>query len=252
MVRPNRSNRNEKADNNPSDNESNNNNYYVLIGTIVIGVGALIMIVFSLISGINEGKALEEEHQSVINKHGVLDEEYLSLFNEIEGKKTDAMEESFGVSSEIIMEDSNQVEDFLDSAFTWVNGDEYDTSRDEYIDMLGKKNSFTKHYMPENIKIETYDSDEDEYGETSFIDENSLKSKMDSVTTIPIKADGDTIHYTSIVVFHMYKESIDNIDKSRLDESYAIVDYKVYGDASKDERKLSEVKAWNGFSTSLD
>lgn len=185
--------------------------------------------------------SLEDKRTKLANKIHLADNKVLELEVERDKKQNEVVLKETGLDFEMIRQDVQSAESYFKQAFTWSNGGEYDRTRDEYIKSLGKDNSFTKSYLPENIKIDTDD------GDLSYIDANSLKSMFSNMSVTPMASEGDSIRYTAIVEYYVYtsEKDINNLDA--LAPSNAIIMFTV--SKGDDGRTVGEVKAWNGTST---
>lgn len=141
-----------------------------------------------------------------------------------------------GISNQKIVEDSSVASDFFKPAFTWTSGDEYDATRQMFIELLGENNRFVKEYLVENTKVDDFNK----------IDVNELKMSMDTLTAYPSKLiDDDTYEYLGFIKYYPYKDASDLKVKDKLTASTAIVQYTV---SSKDgEPTVTNISAWNGM-----
>lgn len=211
-------------------------NKKLLIFTIIS-----VFITFAFISVvISQNKTMKD----LTNKKSELTTRHDKLKKDISKAEADNKEieqgivsETIGINVSLLNKDEEKAKEFFEPAFSWTNGDEYEEARDAYNKYLGE-NTFTKTYIPEDIKVELNE------GEISRIDFRGIKAHMAEIETIPLTANENRIRYVSIVKYYMYKDKRDLTNLSALEPSTAIVKFTISGE----DRTISEVEAWSGFS----
>ncbi|MGX1195853.1 hypothetical protein [Metabacillus sp. SLBN-84] len=118
---------------------------------------------------------------------------------------------------------------------------DYDKARSDYIESLGKDNSFTSVYLPADTKIDTND------GPLSYIDFKELKTTLGSVHVVPMTSEGDRIRYVAFVQYYMHRKNEDMVNPKALESSEAIIEFTAAGDPKEGERIVTEVNASPGF-----
>lgn len=215
----------------------------LIIGMIVLSAFFTSQIV-SYNRAIKEAKA---DRSALYGKMLKLEREIAKREGVLKDQKNEVIVKATGLDPRLIEKDKPIVEKFFEPAFDWSNGKEYENARQHYMKQLGKDNSFTKTYLPPDTVIKTKD------GNLSFIDYKKLKAKMNDVEIVPLMAKGSRVRYVAFLTYYMYKDEKDLADLSALEPSKAIIRFTVSNDSSAESgRKVSEIEAWAGFSSSHD
>lgn len=177
-------------------------------------------------------KALEEEARSALYD---VSNEMAVKSNDTAKEKSKLMRKSTGVDADMVASDRDFVVPFFEPAFTWTNGEGYDSARKLLISELGSDSTFVTTYMPVNETVDQYNK----------IDVNNLKSKFDKMVLYPLSVDGDNYTYLGVVDYYVYKEKSDLDAKRKLTASEAIIEFTLKG--KDDNRVVTNVKSWSGF-----
>lgn len=145
--------------------------------------------------------------------------------------------ETTGIDPERIRKDTSAFEDFIEDAFTWTSGEEYDQMRDEYIEHLGEESPFVQTYLAENMKKDGY----------NYVDTFNMKSKYVTKDTYPLEDRDGVMDYLGVVEYYLYNEKKDLVGINRLSTSKAFIHYSVHVD-DDGNRLISNVSADPGFS----
>lgn len=219
----------------------------VLMGLII---GMIVLFAFFTFQIVSQNGAIKEAKAERSALHGEilkLEREIAKREGVLKDQKNEVIVETTGLDPQLVEKDKPVVEKFFEPAFNWSNWQEYENARQHYMKQLGKDNSFTKTYLPPDTIIETND------GALAFIDYKKLKAKMDDIEIVPLTAEGDRVRYVAFLTYYMYKDEKDLVNLSALEPSKAIVQFTVSNDSSAESgRKVSEVEAWAGFSSSHD
>lgn len=205
----------------------------------------LVAVSFTLASGGKEVEALENRHAELSGKLAELDVSIAEKQSAQDSQKKEAVIEASGLDPSLINIDTDAATEYFGAAFNWSNGSEYDLARAKYDESLGKGNTFTKTYFPENTKIPTAD------GEVNFIDFKEMRAQMEGMVIVPLTAEGERVRYVAFVRYYMFKDAEDVNNTDALTPSDAIIEFTASGDPDG-ERTVSEVEAWAGFSAVLE
>ena len=207
---------------------------------------SIIVVIFLLVAGsiiqVKNEKDLKVTLNSLNNELSSLKKEIANRESELDEEKSTVIIKSTGLNPKLVEKDKDLTETFFKDAFNWQNGTEYDTARSVYMKYLGDDNTFTKTYLPPDIKIATQD------GDLAYIDHVKLKSRLDSMSVIPLNVVDNRIRYVAFVKYYVYKNTKDLVNTKALDASEAIIKFTVAGETDG-KREISEVEAWSGFST---
>lgn len=213
-------------------------NYIIIGGIIVLFMG--IILLWNLQS---EKSQLSEKTVELSQQLTMLEKQAAEKNIDINIKKSDhaaAQEEAeMIITEEQVDNDEILAKEFFTPAFDWTSGEQYDEMREQYVSLLGENSSFVDTYIVENIKIETNE------GELSYIDQNELRSKMHSLTAIPVEIKGDRIRYVAFIVHYMHKDQKDLVNLDALDKSEVIVEFTITGDKNSSNQEIADVEAWN-------
>lgn len=182
----------------------------------------------------DELKVLEQQKANLLKESKIVTEENIVV-------KKEVIEDVSGLSISMIDNDTRLASEFFDLAFNWQTSEQYDIARKFYIDSLGDNNSFTKKYLPPQIRVKS------EMGVISQIDYYEMKAKLDDIVVVPMKRDGDKIDYTAIVNYYVYKDKRDLGDTRDLKSSKAIIKFTV--DGADGNRKVMKADATSGYDT---
>ncbi|WP_186320387.1 hypothetical protein [Paenibacillus sp. Y412MC10] len=214
---------------------------------LLILVAGLVLLLSGITYGKkhNEIKKLDAEYTALSSQVNQTERDIATKQAEVTSQKKESVKKVTGLDPELIQSDSTEAEKYFVAAFSWSNGTEYEGVRNQYIASLGEDNSFTKTYLPPDTKIETNN------GMLSFIDFKKLRTTMDSIYVVPITAEGNRVRYVAFVQYIMHKDGSDLANKNVLERSEAILEFTAAGDASKGERRITEVSARAGYSAGL-
>ncbi|MCC2248988.1 hypothetical protein JUJ52_03320 [Virgibacillus sp. AGTR] len=221
-------------------------NNRTLLFLVIGGIVLFIFVGVSLWSQIAEKKALEDEHASLISKMNTVEKNIAKRQAEIDAKKSASIKEATGIDPSLIKTDTTAAKSYFKPAFNWKSGGDYDKTRNDYIESLGKDNTFTATYLPPDTKIDTDD------GPLSYIDFKGLQVTMGDIHIVPMSAEGNRIRYVAFVQYFMHKDESDMVNPEALEESEAIIEFTAAGDVEKGERRVTEVNARAGFQSSLE
>lgn len=221
-------------------------NNRTLLYLVIGGAALLIFVGISLWTQSADKKELENTHASLINELNTVEMDIAKRQSELDAQKSASVKEATGLDPSLIGSDTQSAEEFFGPAFNWKSGEQYDKVRTSYMESLGEGNSFTATYLPADTKIETNN------GLLSFIDHKGLQTTMAGMSIVPMKAEGDRIRYVAFVRYFMHQTENDTVNPEALEESEAIIEFTAAGDASKGERRVTEVSARAGFHSNLD
>lgn len=187
--------------------------------------------------------ALADEQTALTTTMSTLERGIADAKVENDTATTEVITDVTGFDVSLINPDRDIAGSFLQAAFQWDNAEEYEAARAAYNEALGEDNSFTSTYMPPDIKVET------EKGEISYIDHKEVRSEYQDIRVVPLSADGDDVRYAGFVTHYMYKQGEDIDNKDALKPSEAIIEFTMTGEPLTKERRVTDVKAWSGFST---
>lgn len=201
-------------------------------------VGFIIMAASIAVGSINRSGAtadlatLQDEVSSLSNNLALKRQEDQKVRNEVIYRTT-------GIHPETVLKDTTLFRDFVEPAFTWSSGEEYDVMRDEYIKQLGQDSPFVSVYLAENLKVDDH----------NYIDVNNLKSTMSSVDIYPLVERDGTMEYMGVVDYYLYNEADDLVGQGAQSTttSKAIVKFTVNGEG--DGRTVSNIRADAGFAS---
>lgn len=220
-------------------------NNRVLVLSVFAGGILLIIMGFFYMQQSSEISALEAERAEVGATLTEAERTILERDAVVNQEKTEATVEATGLNPDIINADRAEVETFFEPAFSWTNGEEYNSVRSSYDDILGDGNSFTDTYLPEDVTIETDD------GELMYIDHQGIRTQMGNMIVTPLISEADNrIRYVAIVEYFMHLEAEDLANTDALDASHAVIEFTVSG--PEGSRMVSEVDAWTGFTSSVN
>lgn len=211
----------------------------IVIGCVVMFVAVIV----SLSQQYIEKTKLEDKQLTLSNRLSDLQEKTSEKEAALAAKKAKVIYKTTGLDASYIAVDEKAAESFFEDAFNWRSSDEYNKARAKYMKELGRDNSFTKTYLPPDTVIDTND------GKLSFIDFKSLKAHLGKIEVVPLTADKNTIHYVAFVRYYMYKNEGDLNNLDALAASDAVIKFTASG--NKNDRKISDVQAWAGFSSSF-
>lgn len=214
--------------------------------SLIVGMIALVLLGISLWNQRAEKTALEETHASLISKLNAVENDIAKQQVELDEKKSASIKEVTGLDPALIDSDTEAAKAYFKPAFDWKSGDGYDKVRNDYIESLGKDNSFTKTYLPPDTLIDTDD------GPLSYIDFKRIKATMGDMYIVPLTAEGNRIRYVAFVQYFMHKNEEDVAEPDALEESEAIIEFTAAGNPGEGKRHVTEVNARAGFQSSLD
>lgn len=217
-----------------------------LFGVVIAGVVLIIALGIMIAERQVEKSALETEHADALNQLSEIERKIGEKQADIDSKKLTSIRQTTGLDPKLIVSDSGEAEKYFKQAFSWKNGDEYEKARQQYIKSLGEDNTFTKVYLPPDVKIDTND------GKLSYIDFKKIRATMDGVHIIPMTSEGNRIRYVAFVTYYMHKNENDLVNKNALNPSLAIIEFTASGDKSTGGRVISDVNGRAGFSSSSD
>lgn len=203
---------------------------------LILGFGFVVMvgmIVYSVSMNREKTESIER-----------LESEVVSLRNDIKLRRqsdkeveNDVIYQTTGINPTTVASDKSLVAEFLEPAFTWVNGEEYDKAREQYIEKLGDKSQFITIYLAENKKLEGH----------NYIDLKELKSNFVNVELYALDEHETTMEYFAVVDYFMYKDKKDLSQQASLQKSKALLSLTVSGEG--DSRNVASLDAYAGFNT---
>lgn len=202
---------------------------------ILVGIGSLVFIscvvfaIFSNGSGQSEVLALTDDVSTLTNQLAVRRTDDADVRQEVIYKST-------GIDPELVISDTKLAESFFEPAFTWTDGESYDEARAEYSELLGSDSPFVSTYLAENLKVDEY----------NYIDLNELMTSFDALDVYALDESDTRMDYMGVITYYMMKSTDDNVDKSTLTTSQAIVRYTI--DGTDKDRTVTDVVAYPGFS----
>lgn len=221
-------------------------NNRTLLFLIIGGVALLLFVGISLWNQKTEIKKLKGVHASLVNELNNLEKDIAIRQAEIDAKKSAVIKKTTGLDPSLIEADTIAAKSFFKPAFSWKSGADYDKVRNHYIELLGKGNTFTKTYLPPDIKVDTND------GPLSYIDFKNIQTTMGDIHVVPLSAVGNRIRYVVFVQYFMHQDESDMVNPEALKESEAIIEFTAAGDPEEGDRRVIEVKARAGFQSTLE
>lgn len=212
----------------------------------ILGFGLLLILMsVTLINQNQSKKELEGKQEELTSALSTMNRKVTERQADLDAEKSASVKEVTGLDPSLIKTDTSEAEKYFEPAFSWTSGAEYDKVRGDYIASLGKENTFTKTYLPADTKIETND------GKLSYIDFKKLRATMEDIHIVPITSEGDRIRYVAFVTYYMHQTANDLADKSALESSEAIIEFTAAGKKGEGNRRISEIDARAGFSSSI-
>lgn len=220
------------------------NNRMLVLTVLGGGLLLIIMGIFSMRQS-SELSDIETEHAELEASLSEAEQDMAAKQAELNQQKTDATIQATGLDPNMVSADTEIATDYFSPAFSWTNGEEYNTVRDRYEEDLGSNNAFTDTYLPEDTTIDTND------GELMYIDYKGVRTQINNMIITPLFVEGDQrIRYMAIAEFYMHLESEDLANTSALDASHAVIEFTMAG--PEGSRSISEVDAWSGFASSIN
>ncbi|HZW66991.1 MAG TPA: hypothetical protein VFF20_00045 [Pseudogracilibacillus sp.] len=142
--------------------------------------------------------------------------------------------------AQLMEEDVKLASEFFTPAFSWKSADEYDEIRRIYVELLGEDNSFVELFLLEN-KRDNLANEAD-----SYIDRLNLTVELEEIEIVPLRAAKNDIHYIAFITYQSKTDDVPEDKASRASKS-AIVQFIISGEI--DEREITDIEAWTGFST---
>ncbi|MBN6206559.1 hypothetical protein JYK21_08840 [Ralstonia pickettii] len=213
-------------------------NYIFIGGIILLFIGMILLWNLQSEKSQLSEKTVELSQQLTMLEKQAADKN-IDLNIEKSEHATEQEESEIIITKERVDGDEVLAKEFFTPAFDWTSGEQYDEMREQYVSLLGENSSFVDTYIVENIKIETNE------GELSYIDQKELRSKMHSLTAIPVEIEEDRIQYVAFIVHYMHKDQKDLVNLDALDKSEVIVEFTISGDENSSNRKIEDVEAWN-------
>lgn len=213
------------------------------VSLVVTIVGLLFSVgmIISFISQSSTIRDLKKEQEVTYNEMITLQGNVSTKKEAYDKAKNSMTVKVTGFNPAQIEKDAKIVEDFFKPAFSWKSGDEYENTRQSYMKSLGKNNTFTTTYLPRDVQLNL------KKGKTWGIDVRGMKSSFEEIRIAPLTAKGNAVRYAGFVKYFVYTDENTLAHKDNLNFSTAIIKFTVSGDA--DNRKVSEVEAWAGFSS---
>lgn len=212
----------------------------------ILGFGVLLILMsVTLINQNQTKKELEGKQEELTSALSETNRKVTEKQAELDAQKNASVKEVTGLDPNLIETDTSEAEKYFEPAFSWTSGEEYDKVRSDYIASLGKENTFTKTYLPADTKIETND------GKLSYIDFKKLRATMGNIHIVPITSEANRIRYVAFVTYYMHQTDNDLADTSALETSEAIIEFTAAGQKGEGGRRISEVVARAGFSSSI-
>lgn len=206
---------------------------------LIFGIGVVVLI-GSIVYGLLTGSNSEQDV-------AVLQDEVYALENELAVRRADestirqeVVYKTTGIDPELVTRDEQLASNFFRPAFSWTDGEEYDSTRKSYMEELGEDSPFVKTYLAENQKIDQY----------NYIDVNSLQADFDGIMMYALEERDTAMDYLGVITFYMVKSEDDLVSRSNLTGSQAIVRFTV--DGTGKNRTVTNVVAYPGFSELLN
>lgn len=221
--------------------KNNRNVLLSAIGAVVV----LVLVSVSLWNQVSKKQELKETHETLISELNTVENDIAKRQAELDKQKAVSVKKATGVDPALVTGDTEEAKQYFAPAFSWRSSEEYEKARNEYIESLGAKNTFTKTYLPPDTKIDTDD------GPLSYIDFKGIRTTMDNIHIVPMKAEGDRIRYVAFVSYFMHKSDKDLANPDALEKSEAIIEFTAAGNSKDGGRRVTEVNARAGFRSSL-
>lgn len=173
------------------------------------GLVALAVIVFTVLQVrsvqlSNEIKKQENAVTKMAKKVSELEAEEEELSKAVEEKRREEFVSAFGIDISVYDEDRELIEVFLNKAFTWTSGDQYDLQREEIISSkISGAGEFTDTYMMENYRVPVPDHLKGKVKDND-IDVNGLKSQLLTVNSSVAKWEKGKLVYTTRASYQLY------------------------------------------------
>lgn len=211
---------------------------------VFLSISLIVLVLGVVFRNQNEIAELEAKHAKLLETLNAIELDIKEKQAEVDAKKQTSIKKATGLDPEMVSTDTSLAKDYFAPAFSWRNYAEYEKARQDYITKLGEKNSFTKVYLPPDIKIET------DEGDLSYIDHKKLRATLDDLYIIPLTTEGKEVRYVGFVRYFMHKEAKDLVNKNALNASQAIIEFTVKEEA--ENRTVTDVTAHAGFSSVED
>ena len=200
----------------------------------ILGVGVVIFMIGLAVGLFN--------HQGVKTDITALQVQVTTMNNDLEVKRreeqsvrNEVIYKTTGIHPQTVRNDRTIFIDFIEPAFTWTNGAEYDEVRANYVSLLGENSPFLSVYLVENMKVEDY----------NYVDVNSIKSLYTGAEIYPLEERDGVMDYLGVVEYYLYNKDSDLVGQNQLTTSKAIVKFTVNGEG--DQRTVTDVRADAGF-----
>ena len=202
---------------------------------VIVGVCAVILVVMGFYST-TIGDSVRDDVR-------ILESEVTQLTNDLQLKRhaeqevrNEVIYQTTGIHPETVRLDKVIAQDYLNPAFTWVSGEEYNEARTLYIDRLGESNPFVDTYLAPNLEVDGH----------NYIDLHELKSQLRDIEMYALNSVDNTMEYLAVVNFVMYNEAAELAAQNNAPNSKALIKLTVVG--SGDDRTVFKVDAKPGFS----
>lgn len=207
----------------------------VIISLLLIALFTYFIVIFYL-----ELTDLRKTEQSLKNDieelGGEVDLQKLSTEKQVALTTYEETEEM----TQLMEEDVKLASEFFTPAFSWKSADEYDEIRRSYIEVLGEDNSFVELFLLENKRGNLANEAD------SYIDRLDLTVELEEIEIVPLRAAKNDIHYIAFITYYSKTDDAPE-DKDGLADKSAIVQFIISGEI--DDRDITEIEAWTGFST---
>lgn len=207
----------------------------VIISLLLIALFTYFIVIFYL-----ELTDLRKTEQSLKNDieelGGEVDLQKLSTEKQVALPSYEETEEM----TQLMEEDVKLASEFFTPAFSWKSADEYDEIRRSYIEVLGEDNTFVELFLLENKRGNLANEAD------SYIDRLNLTVELEEIEIVPLRAAKNDIHYIAFITYHSKTDDLPG-DKDGLADKSAIVQFIISGEI--DDREITEIEAWTGFST---
>lgn len=201
---------------------------------VVLGIGFIIMVSMAFYSSTQNTDAretlagLQSEATQLRNELNLKREAEQVVRNEV-------IYETTGINPETVRKDKPLVSEYIDPAFTWTNGEDYNEAREHYSTLLGSNTEFVETYLAPNLEVDGH----------NYIDLHGLKSRLVDLELYPLNSSGSSMDYLVVVEYFMYKDDADTVSQGRLQTSKALINLTVTGEG--DDRNVVSIEANPGF-----